>query len=289
MPTQSPACGVRRPKFDRPDLAVPTPGELTRLIDGATGSVWEVPELIAATTGLRRGEVLGLRWSMIDPKAGRLRVEKSLQRVEDANGSRKLPLVDPKTERSRRSIALMEITATGLRRAKSEQARRRIRCSSAWVDLDLVCDRGDGAPLDPDAFGKATKRLAGVAGLDPRLRLHDLRHGVATAMLEGQVHPAVASAMLGHSSVAFTMDTYQHVIDEMTDQAASALDQAFADAHSHQSPSSVTPTSSCVTNGAIIVGKDVGRSAVDEHCTWLLWQRLIDAAGVAVHEKTALH
>ncbi|MFB0927918.1 MAG: tyrosine-type recombinase/integrase, partial [Acidimicrobiales bacterium] len=76
--------------------------------------------------------------------------------------------------------------------------------------------------------GKATKRLMAKAGLDPKTRLHDCRHGVATVMFEQGVHPALASAVLGHSSVAFTMDTYQHVGDQMTDQAAAALDDAFA-------------------------------------------------------------
>lgn len=98
----------------------------------------------------------------------------------------------------------------------------------AWSDIDLVCDRGDGTPFHPDSFTKAAKQLIVNAGLDPKTRLHDLRHGVATVMLEQGVHPAVASAVLGHSSVAFTMDTYQHVIDHMTDQAATALDNAFA-------------------------------------------------------------
>lgn len=67
-----------------------------------------------------------------------------------------------------------------------------------------------------------------LAGLDPKTRLHDCRHAVATVMLEQGVHPAVPSAVLGHSSVALTMDTYQHIVDQMTGLAASALDDAFA-------------------------------------------------------------
>jgi integrase len=81
--------------------------------------------------------------------------------------------------------------------------------------------------MDPDAFGRAFKRLAKAAGLPPTVRLHDLRHGVATALLAGGVHPAVTSAVLGHTSPAFTMKTYQHVVDGMTRQAADVMQRAI--------------------------------------------------------------
>lgn len=232
----NPVASVRRPKVDRPDLSVPTSKQLEELIDVATGSVWAIPIVLSCTTGLRRGEVLGLRWSDVNLDVGRLQVSKALQPVRDLDGSRILQLVDPKTVRSRRTVALPKLTLQRLRWAKRDQAERRLRIGPAWSDLDLVCDRGDGAPLHPDAFGKAAKRLIVQAGLDQRTRLHDLRHGVATVMLEQGVHPAVTSAVLGHSSVAFTMDTYQHVIDHMTDQAATALDNAFTTGTDESSP-----------------------------------------------------
>jgi integrase len=139
-----------------------------------------------------------------------------------------LRLIDPKTDRSRRTVALPKMSIDRLRLAKREQTERRLQVGATWHDLNLVCDGGDGRPFQPDTFDKATKRFMKLAGLDPKTRLHDCRHAVATMMLEQGVHPAVASAVLGHSSVAFTMDTYQHVVDQMTDQAASALDDAFA-------------------------------------------------------------
>ena len=224
----NPVSGVRQPKVDRPDLAVPTAEDLGRLMTAANNTTWAVPVLLSCTTGLRRGEVLGLRWKDIDLENGRLRVAKALQSVQDPEGTTALRLVDPKTDRSRRTVALPKITVERLRLAKREQAKRRLQIGIAWHDLNLVCDSGDGSPFHPDTFGKATKRLMSEAGLDPKTRLHDCRHAVATMMLEQGVHPAVASAMLGHSSVAFTMDTYQHVNDQMADQAADAIDDAFA-------------------------------------------------------------
>ena len=152
----------------------------------------------------------------------------ALQSVRsDDDGPIVLRFVEPKTDRSRRGVALPEMAVDRLKLARREQAERQLRLGPAWINHDLACDRGDGAPLHPDSFSKAAKRFAIQAGLDPKTRLHDCRHAVATVMLEQGVHPAVASAVLGHSSVAFTMDTYQHVTNQMTDQAASALDKAF--------------------------------------------------------------
>ena len=129
---------------------------------------------------------------------------------------------------TRSAAATASPPADPLRLAKCEQAERRLLIGTAWHDLNFVCDSGDGSAFRPDAFGKAAKRLMAEAGFDPKTRLHDCRHGVATVMFEQGVHPALASAVLGHSSVAFTMDTYQHVGDQMTGQAAAALDDAFA-------------------------------------------------------------
>jgi integrase len=98
---------------------------------------------------------------------------------------------------------------------------------AAWIDDDLVCDRGDGGPLDPDAMSRATKRFVVRAGLPAGVRLHDVRHGVATAMLASGVDTKIASAVLGHSSAAFTADQYQHVLRGMTKSATSAIDKAL--------------------------------------------------------------
>ncbi len=164
----NPVAGVRRPKADRPDLAVPTAGGLAKLMDAAGDSIWAVPIVVACTTGLRRGEVLGLRWRDVDLDNQRLRVTKALQSVRDGDSVAELRLVDPKTDRSRRTIALPKITVERLRTAKRDQAARRLQAGATWHDLDLVCDKGDGRPFHPDAFGKATKRLMIDAGLIPR-------------------------------------------------------------------------------------------------------------------------
>jgi len=90
-----------------------------------------------------------------------------------------------------------------------------------------VRGRGDGQPLDPDSFSHAVKRLMAKAGLPKATRLHDLRHGLATALLEEGVDVAVVSAILGHASPGFTMSVYQHVREGMAEQAAEAIERAF--------------------------------------------------------------
>lgn len=227
IPT-NPVAAVRPPKIERPELAVPTSAQIVAIINAAKASPWEVPILLSATTGARRAEVLGVRWADVDLDARRLRIMRTVQRVRGTDGEpSSLQFVEPKTDRARREISLPVIAVERLRRHRTEQAARRLELGPAWVDHGLVSERGDGRPLDPDDYSGAFKRLAKAAGMPPAMRLHDLRHGVATALLEQGVHPAIASAVLGHSSPAFTMSTYQHVLDGMTDRAAAALDEAF--------------------------------------------------------------
>ncbi|MGH9001537.1 MAG: tyrosine-type recombinase/integrase, partial [Acidimicrobiia bacterium] len=113
-----------------------------------------------------------------------------------------------------------------LRAHRRAQAELRLLMGGHWAAGDLVCERL-GHPIDPDAWSKAFKVIARRAGLAGATRLHDVRHAVATAWLEQGLHPAIASAALGHSSPAFTMGAYQHVLDGMGAQAAEALEAAL--------------------------------------------------------------
>lgn len=176
----------------------------------------------------RRGDdgarnVLGLRWSAVDLDAGVARVVVTLQR-----SGGEAHYVSPKTDRSRRTISLPASVVTRLRQHRKEQAERRLLLGAAWRDTDLVCDRGDGEHLDPDGLTNAFGRYARAAKV-PRTRLHDLRHSFATTLLSAGVHPKVVSEALGHASVAFTMDTYQHVLPTMGEQVAAAIEAALSD------------------------------------------------------------
>jgi integrase len=120
------------------------------------------------------------------------------------------------------------VTVTLLRRHRAAQAERRLLAGAAWLDHDLVVDRGDGGVIHPDLYSQAFHRLVSKMGL--RVRLHDLRHAYASVLLEANVHPKVASEALGHSSVAFTMDTYAHVLPTMQEDSARAVQAALGEA-----------------------------------------------------------
>jgi integrase len=164
---------------------------------------------------------LAIRWPEVDLDAGRVRIVASLQKVRGD-----VSFVPPKTDRSRRTVSLPPSVVEHLRRYRRDQNERRLLLGAAWHDEGLVVDRGDGSHLDPDTLSGGFERLAARVGLEG-VRLHDLRHAFATTLLSAGIHPKVVSEALGHSSVAFTMDTYQHVLPTMGEQVASAIETAL--------------------------------------------------------------
>ena len=190
--------------------------------------------VIGATTALRRSETSGLQWSDIDLVNGRVNVRRGLQWVpvgRDDKGRmrRELQYTELKTDEARRTVGLMPVVVERLRQHRKDQIARRLALGEGWDDSfgDVVCDRGNGRPIDPDRFTKSFKRLAAEAGLDPKTTLHDLRHAVLTQLGRGKVHPLIVSAIAGHSDPAFTMRVYQHAWEEGVDEGVAALDKAF--------------------------------------------------------------
>ena len=155
-----------------------------------------------------------------------IRVVESLHAVRDSEGPQ-LVFMNTKTEASERTFSIAESLARRLQRWKVEQTERRLLVGSGWRDFDLVCDRGDGAPLHPDSMSTAFRRVCAKAEMPAGMRLHDLRHGAATILLREGVDVKIVSNLLGHSSSSFTRDAYMHVLAGMTEGAADALDQAL--------------------------------------------------------------
>jgi len=215
------AAAVRLPRADRPEISVPDMATVERILLAARDTRNYLPLVLAVSTGLRRRELLALRWSEVDLDAGSLRVTSSLQKVDG-----RLLFMAPKTDRARRTVGLPLAVVALLRRHRKEQTERRLLLGEAWSGLDLVVERGDGEPFPPDSLSRDFYRLTRKLGL-PGLRLHDLRQAFATALLTAGVHPKVASEALGHSSVSFTMDTYQHLMPAMQDSATRAIEAAL--------------------------------------------------------------
>lgn len=173
--------------------------------------------VVAATTGMRRGELLGLRWQDVDLDAAMLSVRQQLVTL-----SYDLQFTEPKTPRARRTVDLDAETVRLLRRHRSRQSEERLRCGASYATLDLVFAKEDGTPLRPDNFSVVFQREVRKTGLPP-IRLHDLRHTNATLSLQAGVPPKVISDRLGHATVAFTMDVYAHAIPAMQAEAASRV------------------------------------------------------------------
>jgi integrase len=204
------------------EMQVFTPDEARAFLEAVRGERLEALYSVVLALGLRQGEALGLRWEDVDLDGRRLIVANALQRV---NGQ--LTLVPPKTRRSRRTIELPDTAATALRAHKLRQLEERLLAGGRWKDTGHIFTTTIGTPLDGPSVTKAFQRLLANAGL-PRLRFHDLRHSCATLLLVQGVPARVIMEILGHSSIALTMNTYSHVMPSLKREAADAMDRVFA-------------------------------------------------------------
>ena len=164
--------------------------------------------------GMRRGEILGLRWSDLDLGAGRVAVRRPRILVDY-----QVQVSEPKTAKGRRSLALDPVTVAALRAHRARQAEEKLAVGGRYHDSELVFTRPDGIAVHPERFSDWFRQRVRAAGL-PRIRLHDVRHSYATAALAAGVPAKVVSERLGHANIAITMDTYSHVLPGLDEQAA---------------------------------------------------------------------
>lgn len=216
----NPAAGVQPPRPKRSQRLAVDPELAERLLEATAGTVYELPCALALATGMRRGEILGLRWSDVGPDYAILQVMRTLQPSQQG-----LVYEPPKTARSRRSVLLPEFVRPYLKRQREAQAVRR-DSTGGWREEGLVIDRGDGRALNPDTLSSGWARHLRNKRL-PHVRFHDLRHAHATLLLLQGVHPKIVSERLGHASVGITLDTYSHVLPSLQSQAADAFDTLF--------------------------------------------------------------
>lgn len=195
------------------------PGQLRDFlaVSAAAGDLLYPLWVLLATTGMRRGEALGLRWSDVDLDAGRLRVVQTLVQVRG-----KAMIGEPKTVRGRRPLALDRATVAVLRDHRRRMLEERLLVGAGFVDEGLVFHQPDGTCLKPDAVSAAFVRRVEGAGL-PRLTLKGLRHTWATLALERGIHPRVVQERLGHSTIAITLGIYSHVAPTLHDEAAEII------------------------------------------------------------------
>jgi len=213
------ADSVTRPKVVRKEMKTLNDYQVRQLIQVAESEQMGLLLWVAVVTGLRQGELLGLKWSDLDWTSRRIQVQRQVQRRKGDG----LVFCEPKSASGRRVIVLGKSTIGKLREHKNSQLKERILLGEKWQDYDLIFPSPIGTPLDPSNILKAYKNCLKRAGL-PNLRFHDLRHSAATLMLQQGVNPKIVSEHLGHSDISLTLNTYIHVLPPMQEEAAEKMD-----------------------------------------------------------------
>ncbi|WP_434075967.1 site-specific integrase [Moorella naiadis (nom. illeg.)] len=215
---QNPVEAAKPPRHPKKKVQPLNPEQVKRLLETAKGDTLYPAFLLALGTGLRRGEILGLRWQDLDLQKGTLQVRQSLIRTREG-----FKFEEPKTEKSRRQIPLPPSVVAALKRHKAWVNQNKLIFGSDYEDHDLVFPVENGRPRDPKGFADHFNRLLDKAGL-PHIRLHDLRHTHATLLLLEGVHPKVVQERLGHSTVSITLDIYSHILPGLQEKAAERID-----------------------------------------------------------------
>lgn len=214
---------VEPPTVRRPQTALPLTGaEARRVLDAAEGERNAARWTVALAVGLRQSEALGLQWRDLDLEAGSLSVQRGLHRVKGQG----LVYEEPKSDRSRRTLALPTQLVDALTAQRKAQAVERLAAGTEWEDHDLVFAQVHGRPIDKKADWKAWKALLAKAKVRD-VRLHDGRHTAATLLLSAGVHPRVVMELLGHSQMRTTTDTYSHVMPALAQEAADTMGAAL--------------------------------------------------------------
>ncbi|HWF57112.1 MAG TPA: site-specific integrase [Candidatus Dormibacteraeota bacterium] len=221
---------VDPPGRDHPEMQVLSVDQARALLATArTGRYAELEALyvLALTTGMRRGELLALRWADVDVVKRTLTVTGTLQRVKHSDGTSTLERARPKTKTSMRQIPLTAAAVDALKRHAQRQGQQRAVAGSEWTDTGLAFTNERGGAVEPrNLLSRSFAPLLSEAGI-PHVRFHDLRHTAATLMAAQGVHTKVVSEMLGHASVGITLDLYSHVTPSMAQQAVTAMENLF--------------------------------------------------------------
>lgn len=203
-----------------------------------TGSVWTTDQTaqflaqvsgdrlralwwLAASTGARRSELLGLKWHDIDLDSGTLSIRRTLILVDG-----RMQVGKPKTDKSRRTIDIDAHTSQMIRKHRATQLKERMRASDVWGPGEWVFTNEIGQPIRPDWVTRRFSRLVAATAL-PRITFHQLRHGHATALLAAGINPRIAQERLGHYHPSFTMAVYQSVLPNMQREAAERISVAL--------------------------------------------------------------
>lgn len=235
---KNPCLLIKKPKKDKKEMQVYNQDQLDKLLDAIKDYTLYPPVLLAATTGMRLGEICGLTWQNVDLDSGFIEVKQQLQEV-----NKTLQLVPLKTKNSQRKIILLDDTIDALKILKEKQNSNKSYLGDKYNNKDFVICQNNGDPYNPIYVTRNFKRVlndykhkVNINGeykelslceiLDiPVIRFHDLRHTHATLMLRANINPKIVSERLGHANVGTTLNIYSHVLPDIQRSAIDELNK----------------------------------------------------------------
>jgi integrase len=221
---RNPAHSVKAPTSTPKEMHPLSALEARKLLEAARGDRLEALYVLAVYIGMRRGELLALKWADVDLDLATVRVRRTLTRGEDGRGY----VMGAATKSGKgRHIRLIPRAVEALKRHRASQAKEKLKVGGLYRDQDLVFAGEGGNPINPSNLrNRSFKPLLERAGL-PRITFHDLRHTCASLLFQRNVHPKFVQELLGHASVAITLDTYSHMLPGMGSEAADAMESAL--------------------------------------------------------------
>jgi integrase len=216
------AGAVSPPRVERPDMQIWDEDEITRFLEAAKSTPYYALFYTALYTGMRRSELLAVRWQDVNLILGNAYVSRSMHQLRDKS----YIFRSTKTAKGKRTVALTPSTIKVLSEHRNKQALERSMLGLTLANSDLIFSQIDGNPLRPNTITSTWISLTYRAGVK-RIRLHDARHSHASLMLKQGIHPKVVQERLGHSTIAVTLDTYSHVSPGIQEAAAKRFDDAF--------------------------------------------------------------
>lgn len=212
------------------EIKVLTPGQQQSFIAAIKGHELEVLFLVALSTGLRLGEILGLKWNDINFNSGTLTVNRTLQRVTeiDRNGNRESKIIEqlPKTKNSIRTVPIPQNILSRLKDHRLEQNKNRLKLGEAYLNNDYVFCNNFGYPIDDKRPARNLKSILAKLDIEP-IKFHGLRHTYATRLFEANVPPKTVQVLMGHYDISITMDIYTHVMEDTKLEAVEKLNYIF--------------------------------------------------------------
>jgi integrase len=216
------AAGLKLPRITREEIVPLEPEEARKLLEASRGDRLEALYVLALTTGMRQGELLALKWDDVDLERGVLRVRRTLTRSDNA-----CVFGEPKSKKSRRTIRLTAGATQALSDHLSCQLKEMDRMGSLYQPGGLVFATEIGTIVNPSNLRNRSFRPLLEHARLRTIRFHDLRHTCATLLLSKDVNAKVVSEMLGHASVSTTLDIYSHLLPDMQEKAAKALEDTL--------------------------------------------------------------